>query len=93
MNNLPKKLAHLAAFAAQVSSINLGELIEKTLPTVNELLPGSTPMGAYSLGLICALAWSEAIEPPRSLLELAATCESVEQASGLYREFRELRGL
>jgi hypothetical protein len=70
---------------------DIGEAIEKTLPVVNELLPGTGPIGAYCLGTICALAWQDRMEPPRSLLEMAVKCPSIEQAAELYREYHLLR--
>lgn len=69
----------------------MSEAIEKTLPAVNELLPGASPMGSYCLGLICALAWEDRAQPPRSLLDMAARCDSIEQAAALWQEFHVLR--
>jgi hypothetical protein len=63
-------------------------LIEKTLPAVNELLSSSTPMGAYCLGAICSLAWGDGAELPRHVLELATRCTFISAADELYREFR-----
>jgi hypothetical protein len=84
----PKNLANLAAFADQVNSITREELIDKALPTVSELLPGCTAIGAYCLGAVNALAWQDYVEVPRNVLELAAKCTSVRDAVELYREFR-----
>jgi hypothetical protein len=68
-------------------------LIEKTLPTVNELLPGCTPMGAYCLGAVCSLAWRDERELPRHVLELATKCRTIGMADDLYREFAAGRDL
>jgi hypothetical protein len=71
--------------------MSVAELAEKSLATVNELLPRCEPTGAYCIGLMCALAWRDGLDPPRTLLELAAKCPSVEDAAELYREFKALR--
>lgn len=71
--------------------MSIAELAEKSLPTVNELLPRCTPTGAWCLGIICALAWNDGIEPHFTILELAAKCPSVDQAVELYEEFKALR--
>lgn len=71
--------------------MTIEELAEKSLPKVNELLRSTAAAGAYCLGLVCALAWRDEIEPPATLLDMAAKCPSPEQAVELYREFVALR--
>lgn len=67
------------------------DAIERTLPAVNDLLPQCDAIGGYCLGVMCALGWNDGLVPPPSLLELAITCSSVEQAVELYRAFVALR--
>lgn len=89
----PKQLVELSKFAERVNLSTREELIEKTLPVVNELLPGATPIGAYCLGAICTLAWRDYVELPRHVLELAAKCSAIPAVDELYREFRAGRSL
>jgi len=71
--------------------MSIEALAEKSLPKINELLPNASTSGAYCLGVICCLAWRDGIEPPATLLDMAAKCPSPEQAVALYDEFRALR--
>ncbi len=64
---------------------------EETLDTVNELLPAASATGAYCLGAVCAFAWQEGIQPPKSILEMAVKCESVEKAVDIYATLKSLR--
>ena len=65
-----RAVAELDRRANLVNLSTREELIEKTLPVVNELLPGATPIGAYCLGAICTLAWRDNVELPPHVLRV-----------------------
>lgn len=62
-----------------------GEHVDAYLKTVNELLDGAPVMGAYCMGLSCALIFSNDPQdyPTRALLEKLRACTSVQQGSRL----------
>jgi hypothetical protein len=51
----------------------------KYLDLVNELLRTATPMGAYGVGLVSALAWQQGLEPNETDLHYAVKCSTVKQ--------------
>jgi hypothetical protein len=66
---------------------------EETVAVVNELIPQAKQWGAYCMGLVCAVSWNNGAEPPRTVLEAAAECESLEQAQSIVKIVSVARGL
>lgn len=46
---------------------------------LNELLRNATPMGAYSVGLVSALAWQDGLDPNEAELRAALKCSTFKQ--------------
>lgn len=69
-------------------------LTDATMQALNEILARDevTPIGAYSLGLICALCWVDGQQPPRVLMEGAVRCKSVSEAFQLFMASKNLLG-
>jgi hypothetical protein len=61
------------------------------LEALNELLKTASPMGAYSMGAVCYLAWKSGAQPDRQLLESARNCEDYRLADFIFAEWQEHR--
>jgi hypothetical protein len=61
------------------------------LDLVNEILPKSTAMGAYAIGLITSLAWMQGLDPTRAVLEAAMDCQDIRSAVAVFEAWRALQ--
>ena len=52
------------------------ELVDKSLPAINQRLHKCSSLGAYCMGAACAYAWSRRLELPPSVLDAAAEITS-----------------
>ncbi len=56
--------------------------VQSSVPQVNRMLQGATPIGAYAMGMVCTKYWQQTPpqEVPQAALNQAHDCESVEEA-------------
>jgi hypothetical protein len=53
----------------------------KYFDLVNELLSTATPMGAYCVGLVSAVAWQQGLDPDETELRYAVRCSNLKHIS------------
>ena len=56
-------------------------MTQQTLALVNELLPGATPEGAYSMGLATVACIQAGMEPGEELLRKVCAASSIGEAA------------
>lgn len=57
---------------------------------VNEIIKaGCSAEGSYCMGMICCLAWTNNLQPNRTVLETASTCKTVPEAIALWKEWEK----
>jgi hypothetical protein len=64
---------------------------QETIDYVEESLPEVGPLGAFLMGVVCALAWADG-KKPDSLLSQVSVCQSVQDAVEFY-EMMKKQGL
>lgn len=65
------------------------KLLDSYLKIANGIIPGATPMGAYCVGLVTALAWKNNLWPPAAVLETAALSATTAEAIALFEQWEQ----
>ncbi len=60
---------------------------ERALEHVNALLPHSSAIGAYAMGMVCTACSQAGIEPSRRILVILKESKSIEDAQKVISEY------